>query len=433
MKSIKYVRYVLLSCIVMSIFLFTTSSCEEDDGVHIEEPDGAAEIDYIRVTDPDASDSLLVKANLGQGIVIVGKNLGGTREVWFNDRQAVVNPSWVTNRYVLVNVPNLAPLEITNQLYVVNEAGETLPYAFEVTIPDPEVHSARNEWPQVDLGENLIINGNYFFDVDGEVPVIVGFTGGVESEAVVLSSTQLEVPVPDGAAEGPITVTTNFGSTASTFHLWDTRNIVLDFDTKTANGWRIGLRESADGPIDGNYLVVRGNIAANQRDEGPGGPAESPLAMEYWGGNDAGREGNFYPLYPNSYKDYVLKFEAKVKTWYGGHLNLCLASPNHPTDYTLGNANGEIWTNNTNARAIWAPWTGEDAEFSTNGQWITVVMPLTEFQYYMGTSGDDVVYTEGQPFVETAGGSFSTWFLGSPENTGNAVEFYIDNIRFVEP
>jgi hypothetical protein len=58
----------------------------------------------------------------------------------------------------------------------------------------------------------------------------------------------------------------------------------------------------------------------------------------------------------------------------------------------------------------------------------------SRFNILWGTnSAGAVVYTPGQKFVETAAGSFSTWFLGSPENTGNAVEFYIDNIRFVEP
>jgi hypothetical protein len=46
---------------------------------------------------------------------------------------------------------------------------------------------------------------------------------------------------------------------------------------------------------------------------------------------------------------------------------------------------------------------------------------------------NDVVYTPNQKFIEAAAGSFSTWMLGSPENTGNAVEFYIDNVRFVKP
>jgi len=149
--------------------------------------------------------------------------------------------------------------------------------------------------------------------------------------------------------------------------------------------------------------------------------------MEYWGGNDASISTNFYPYFPNSYRDYVLKFEAKVKNWYGGYLNLCLATPEHT------GSNQEVWSNSINARAIWGPWASADEEFTTGDQWITVVVPMTAFEYYMGSNAEGVNYTPGNKFVESAAGSFSTWFLGSPQNTGNAVEFYIDNVRFVEP
>ncbi|HEY3405847.1 MAG TPA: glycan-binding surface protein, partial [Ohtaekwangia sp.] len=306
---------IVIPCLIMSSALLT--SCSEDgDGMHLESPNGAPRVKYIRMADPEKADSLIVAANLGAGIVLMGDNLGGTREVWFNDKKApALIPTFVTNETVFVSVPSFAPDVVTNKMYIVDANSDTLEYPFIVSIPPPSLVSAKNEWPQE--GENLVINGDFFF-----APISVTFSGGVEGEVVSVSQTSIEVTVPDGATEGPVTMTTNFGVTESTFHIWDSRNIVLDFDTKVGNGWRIGLREDLDNPLDGKYLVVRGNIAANQRNEGPGAPAESPYAMEYWGGNDAGRSGNFYPYYPNSYKDYVMKFEAKVKNWYGGYLNL---------------------------------------------------------------------------------------------------------------
>ncbi len=419
MKLIRYITScILIPSMVIGMFLITTSCEENGDGMNIESPSGDPVVDYIRLSDPATSDSLLVSASLGTGIVIVGKNLGGTREVWFNDRQASITPTWVTNKTVFVSVPSFAPNEVTNILYLVDAKKDTLKHPFVVSIPEPELYSAKNEWPQA--GENLIINGNYFF-----APLTVTFSGGEVGEVISVTQNQVEVTVPAGATEGPVTLATNFGEEVSTFHLWDKRNIILNFDDKVANGWRIGLAETGDGEIDGNYLVVGGNIAKNQRDEGPGAPAGSPLAMEYWGG-PAGRTENFYPLYPNSYRDYVLKFEAKVTKWYGGYLNLCLSTPTH------AGSNQEIWSNSLNARGIWGPWAEKGEEFTTDGKWITVVIPMEEFQYYMGAPSD-VVYTPGQKFIETAAGSFSTWLLGSPENNGNEVRFYIDNIRFVKP
>lgn len=419
MKLKKYITGALICCLLLSV-LFIPTSCEmTGDGTHIESPNGPPVINYIRLANPESSDSLIASATLGTGIVIMGKNLGGTREVWFNDQKAVgLNPTWVTNRNIFVNVPGNAPNEITDKLYLIDDKGNTLEYPFVVAIPPPVVTSAQNEWPQE--GEELVINGNYFFD-----PVTVTFTGDVEGEVISVTQSRIVVSVPEGATEGPVTVATNFGEAESRFHVWDSRNIILNFDDKVANGWRIGLRENSVNPIDGYYLVVRGDIAANQRDEGPGAPSESPLCMEFWGG-PAGRTENFYPLYPNSYRDYVLKFEAKIVKWYGGYLNLCLSTPTHN-----GN-NQEIWSNSLNARGIWGPWASTGSEVSTDGKWITVTVPLTEFQYFMGMEGSNVVYTPGQKFVETAAGSFSTWFLGSPENNGNNVEFHIDNIRIVE-
>jgi hypothetical protein len=422
MKVLKNISGILITCVVIGALMITTSCEQNGDGMHIETPDGAPVIDYIRVADPLKADSLIVSASLGTGIVLMGKNLGGTREIWFNDKQAIITPTWVTNNTVFVSVPSVAPSEITDVMTLVDENGKTLAYPFVVSIPPPELYSLKNEWPQE--GENLIINGNYFFE-----PVTVTFSGGVVGEVISVSQTQVEVTVPAGATEGPISLETTFGEEASTFHVWDKRNIVLDFDNVWGNGWRKGLRENSDNPIDGNYLVVRGNIAANQRDEGPDGEGlnASPLEMQFWGGV-AGRTENFYPLFPNSYRDYVVKFEAKVNKWYGGYLNLCLAPVSH------NNSNQEVWSNNINARAIWGPWAANNEEFSTDGQWITVVIPMTEFEYAMGTNdAGDVVYTPGQPFIEANAGSFSTWLLGSPENSENEVEFYIDNIRFVEP
>lgn len=425
MKVLRYISYVLIPCLIMSSILF--SSCEENgNGNELSNPDGPPEVSYIRIAEPSSSDSLLTSATLGTGLVIVGENLGGTREIFFNDKRASINPTWVTNTTIFVDIPSNAPAKVTNTLYLVDSKKDTLKHPFVVSIPAPVLDNVVNEWPEA--GEDLVINGNYFF-----APLIVTFTGGVTGVVKSVEQNKVVVSVPDGALEGPIALKTNFGEAISTFHIWDSRNVILNFDDQAANGWRIGMKGS-EGGIDGNYLMIKGNVAANQRDEGDGAPQESGYAMEYWGGNDANRNDNFYPLYTNSYRDYVLKFEAKVKKWKGGYLNLCLASPNHPNDITSGNANQEIWENTRNARAIWGPWAKDNADYNTKDKWITVIIPLTDFQYAMGLNADkEVVYTPGQVFNEASAGSFSTWMLGSPESDGSEVEFYIDNIRFVKP
>lgn len=416
MKVRKYIGSILV--IVLSLVVFI--ACEEQDGISLEDPNGTPSILYVRVSNPDQSDSLLVRADLGTEIVLIGENLGGIREVWFNDRQAVLDPVWVSNRSIFVQVPSIAPGTVNNQITLVDASSDTLTHPFEVSISPPQILTAVNEWPRA--GENLVITGNFFFE-----PATITYSGGVTGELVSVSQQRIEFTVPDGATEGPVTVTTNFGEVESGFHLWDSRNIILNFDDLNPNGWRIGNPEAVEGQIDGNYNAFRANLAANIRDEGPGAPAASSMLFHYWGGGDAARTGNFYPDYPGAYRDHVLKFEARVDQWFGGHLNICLASPDHVDN------NQEIWSNDLNARAIWAPWSEENTEFSTDGEWITVVIPFTDFHYRIDGDDSGITYTGGQDFIESAAGSLSMWLIGSPENTDNPVEFHIDNIRVVAP
>ena len=121
MKLIRNTFYILFPCLVLSMFLMT--SCEDEDGVSIESPDGAPAIKYVRVSDPNAADSLLVGAELGATIAIIGENLGGVRQIIFNDMEAELQPTWVTNRTIFVTVPFLAPLEVTDKLYLVDSKG----------------------------------------------------------------------------------------------------------------------------------------------------------------------------------------------------------------------------------------------------------------------------------------------------------------------
>lgn len=435
-KLLKYISHLStwkIAGLALMLGAMIITSCEDEDGSPLESPDGNPEILYVRVTNPESADSLLVRANLGTTIAIVGKNLGGIREVWFNDREATLNPTWVTNKSVIVSVPNLAPLDITDKLYLVDADGNILDHDFEVTIPAPSLVSAHNEWPQD--GEDLIIYGDYFFDVEGVVPVEVEFTGGTQVQGEVVSQTELHVQVPETAQEGPVTVTTNFGISVSPFHVWDSRNIILNFDeeAKSGNGWRSGLNENGNNPINGNYCVVRWDgLEPYERNEGSnGGP--SPLMMEYkgWRANLVDPTigtGNFAE---GLYSQYALKFEAQVVSWYGGYLHLCPAAANHGNeDGGQGGSNQEVWSNSANRRAYWAPWEENNETFTTNGKWITVVIPMTEFKYHRG--GDGEMEVAADKFNEDAWGSLSTWMIGSAESDPSTpFEFYFDNMRIV--
>ena len=73
------------------------SSCDDDsDDVSGDSP----QIEYVRVTDPMASDSLVVRAFLGSTIAMVGEGLGDVVEIWFNDQSAKLNKNYITNETI---------------------------------------------------------------------------------------------------------------------------------------------------------------------------------------------------------------------------------------------------------------------------------------------------------------------------------------------
>ena len=115
MKAInKFLLVFLLSIGVASIFI----SCDKDD-----DDSGTPSISYVRITRPQSSDSLLVGAGQGQLIAIVGNNLQDAIEVWFNDKQARLTPTYITNTSILVSVPNPIPATITNKMKIVFKNG----------------------------------------------------------------------------------------------------------------------------------------------------------------------------------------------------------------------------------------------------------------------------------------------------------------------
>lgn len=408
MKSkTKYIR--LLAALTILVGGASLYSCNDE----ALENNGEPVIYYIRNTDPERSDSLYVGAPLGNLIAIVGANLGGTNKIVFNDQEAALNSTYVTDRSILVTVPPDAPKERNDKMILYFRNGGTLEYEFRVDISAPVVQSMENEWALE--GQTAVIRGNYFFE-----PLSVKLSGGVAVTPTSITQTEIKFEVPAGAPAGPITVTTNFGETKSAFHFHDKRNIILNYDDLTSTGsWRYGLFVEDEHSFDGKYVKFKGTYNAGERNEGSDGA--STYESQFWAGRSGRPEGNFLPGEP---ADYSLKFEAKVITWNLSYLNLCWAP------WGWQDSNQELWSNTVNARAVWGPWAAKGAAFDTGGKWITVEIPMTEFKWAMGMSGGNVTYTE-MPFNKKVTGSLSLWVLSAPGASNSPFEFYIDNIRVV--
>jgi hypothetical protein len=396
----KYRYKIVFFVIALSMMGILTNCSDDSEG-------GAPMISYVRITDPASSDSLLIAAGPGQMIAIIGRNLQNTRQLWINDQRATLTATLISDKSIITRIPDEFPKVVNNQLRLVFANGSELTHEFEVAVPDPLLESMKSEY--VEDGEEAVIYGDFFFD-----PITVTFPGGQTAEIVSIEEEALTFKVPAGATSGPLTVTTNFGTTVSTFHFRDQRNIILNYDDLTAAGsWRAGPIASDNG-IDGNYLRLFGTLNANARNE-------DNFESQFWGHTRPGSPTNLVPSGP--LESLVLKFEARVVNWYGSVLQVCWG----PYDNA---GNQEVWAN-LNGRGIWAPWQVLDENYTTEGEWITVVMPLTEMIYRHEQQGGQNVWLPNMEFDRTNTGTLSFWVIATPEASASPVDIHIDNVRIV--
>lgn len=396
MKSIiKYLILLVIPAVMGVIF----SSCEKEDDNNVDI--GNPKVLYIRTTDPAKADSLLVGAFMGNLIAIIGEDLGYTVELWFNDQRAQLNPTYVTDKTIIVNVPSSVPTEINDKIRFVFKNGEEMLYDFKVNVPAPEIASIQCEY--VPDGGTAVLYGDFFFE-----PIKVTFPGGLEGEVVAVEKLKLEVIVPDGAGSGKLTVSTNFGRVESDFLFRDNRGVFWNFDDLTGGGWRPGANVSDVNGVSGNYAILSGLLEATWQWK------DDNLEIDLWG-QAAGRPPG--PLFTGNPDDMILKFEANVvKEWTGAYMNFIFS----PWD----NAGNAVNTNNTIAKGQWIPWQ-KDGAFKTNG-WITVSLPLSEFVY----SHDRTINNLKLDYPNGCG-SLSVFVWGPVPNPPNDIEIHVDNFRVV--
>lgn len=370
--------FLLAAAVSAGIF----SACDDNDA------GGQPRIDYIRVTDPTASDSLLVTAGQGQMIAIMGANLGSATQIWFNDQQAALTATFVTDQSIITRVPSQIPETINNKLIVVFANGNTLEHDFTLDISKPVITRMKSEY--VNTGEIATFYGDYFYP-----PLTVTFTGGVEAEIESVEDQILEVVVPDGALPGPVTIASNFGVTESDFWFRDNRNIFASFDVPLVSGvWRgpayIFETDPVIEPVNGKFVRVNQALSAWPFFEMYGGPREGDI------GEEAGNIPDEALINPEGFS---LKFEINtLENLTGANMRL-----------HLGNAdNGGLDAARQSSYYIW------QVNLNTGGEWQTVTIPFADV--YKG-------------FAASAEGYSMFIYFHGP----NAVKhnFALDNMRVV--
>ncbi|MEO6453986.1 MAG: glycan-binding surface protein [Ginsengibacter sp.] len=371
----------LILLFIMAVAMINTfTSCNKDDAPS---STGQPRITYVRITRPSSSDSLLVGAGQGKLIAVMGENLGNAAEMWFNDQQASLNPTYITNTTILVNVPAQIPLSINNKLKIIFKGGDSLLYDFQVQISKPAVNNMLSEY--VNNGEVATIRGDFFYN-----PLTVTFTGGIAGEVVSVKDQEIQVRIPAGVQPGPVIVKTNFGETKSNFWFRDNRNMFIDSDPY--EGWwnssYVITAPAAGDPtkINGNYLRFRKAIGAWSWNELAGGPA-SAMPVHSKNIPDAAI------LKPS---DFNLKFEVNtVKPYNNNMLKINVALLAEDNDAYL-----------------WKP------PYDTKGQWQTVVIPF-----------EDVVASYKVKPTVSASGYWSRLLFHGPGDLD--ADISLDNFRIV--
>jgi len=403
----KRLPIVFLLGIIISMGFF---SCTEEYPNAFRHTDGVPEVLFVRMTSPASADSLLDGAFMGSTICLVGNNLRSIHQLFFNDQQALLNSSYITDHTLLVTVPNRIPVDVSDKIFMVTYANDTVAYDFKTRVPGPSVNSMSCEYAPE--GTEATLYGDYFID-DPNIPLRIEFAGNLPvTQIISIEKTQVTFVVPKGAMKGYINVTTLYGTGRSRFQYRDDRGMILDWDNLNANGgWRPGRLSDVDG-ISGKYVEFNG-VA----DIGTAWNSEDDLSFNLWGKANGRPEGDFFDA--TNLSNLQMKFEVNVLTpWTAAGMQMVF------TPWATTGTNG-YYSDGTVPRGIWIPWAAApDRSFQTNG-WITVTIPMTSF------NTDRMGKVIGLAKAGNFGGLSFFVYAGGIDGVKGPVHMRIDNIRVV--
>lgn len=359
MKKIYKSTIKMVALLVVLATLVAIPACNDNPDAY-EVASGKPSVSYVRIPDALRSDSLVSHAFMGTTIALVGENMRSVKEVWFNDQQAVLNTSLITPTALIVQVPNTIPDNVTSKIYMVTASNDTVKYDFGVDVPSPLLNNMDCEY--VVDGGTAVINGNFFLPVDGSTVPEVYFTPNIKAEVISMTLTKLTIKVPNGAAEGPITVKSRYGSTRSKFRFRDTSGIISDFSSSSyGNPWGLG-GFGTDNPCSGQYLLFESKAFGSW----------SWLNNMMWVYSACNGAGNKPLAEGSDLTKLALRFETNVPTW--SDEQMCIWFTPYESSFSGINVDGAY------AQYHWKPYLNQKVKstYKTNG-WITVTIPLSEF------------------------------------------------------
>lgn len=425
----RYIKHIMLLAAAALGF----ASCEDYPDA-FELADGVPTVQYVRYADRDV---LIEQAYMGEVVCFVGENLCSVRELFFNDQQAVLNTSFMTENTLVAAVPGKLPAVTTDKVYMITKGQDTVIVDFKVMMPAPQLKSMSCEFQQP--GTDVTIYGNYFKE-----PMTLTFEdgNGVEvTEFKSVSMTEITFTIPEDAKPGKVRLETESGLARSPFSYYDfCDGLITDFDGTTdvvPQGWNFSGEYKSEGGILGNYVELKSASAMS-----PDGAWNEDFKIDFWCGTWDGdpmdnMSGPGVPICNiidfADFKNMALKFELYIPSsnpWMAGAMQLIFCSSDK--------AANDSWQNNTFVhtsateggldlcRGLYRPWE-TTGSFDTGDKWITVTVPFSEFTYNAdGTSGA-VPLSKPEDFA-----TFVIWpWNGGVIGTECTPVFRIDNLRAV--
>ncbi|MGM9749341.1 MAG: glycan-binding surface protein [Candidatus Cryptobacteroides sp.] len=421
--SMKYIKSLAL----VPVIALGLASCQDQPDA-FRQADGVPVLHYVRYVDQDV---LITQAFMEETVCLVGDNLRSINQLWFNDQKAVLNTSYMTDNTLLVSVPKEMAVVETDKIYMITAAKDTVTFDFKVLPPAPIIRSMSNEWAAP--GTVASLYGDYFIGTE-ENPVVVEFPNGEVTDFKKVSKTELQFVIPETAVEGKIKVTSISGTAASSFHYRDSRGIITNFDGATdvvPQGWNIKVQYKTEGGVDGQYV----ELGPSTLDEDGGWNEE--LKLPFWCGNWNGdpmsiTSGAGVPICNfidmTNYSTMAFKMELcipKENPWSSGAMQIVFTNAE-----TCAN---DSWQNNTYiqpdaglCRALYIPWK-DTGSFDTNGEWITVTIPISDFKYNADGTLGTVPLQSPKDFASLV---IWPWNGGVAGTECNPI-FRYDNIRVV--
>lgn len=421
MKSVS--RYI--GAMLLPVLFAGFAACDRVDYPdRFRQADGVPTVRFVRPADEDVA---ITQASLEQIICIVGDNLKSVHDLYFNDQQAVLNTSYMTENTIVVAVPKNLPKETTDKIYLITKDSTVVDYGFKVLLPAPKISSMSFEWAEP--GETVTITGSYFAE-----PMTVEFPGVEAKQISNVTISSFDVVVPEGAQPGKIKVTTASGTAQSSFMYKDSRGMLFSFDdARLSHGWHTSAFVEDEYSFSGKYLQFYDE--SGLKADGTDWP-DAGYHFEYWAGNWNTPETYDDPdgIALNHVVDFTdwstmaLKFEIMIpadQPWTGTPMQIYFCSL---AMCTISNANNTYFHDESISlpRAYWEPWKATGS-YDTGGKWITVTFPFSDAFIYDwdGNKASGLLSPDSFAGFEI--------FMAHGDGTGSACAplIKIDNVRAV--